>query len=132
MIALAPKHKGMYVSLGGCLSSTGKFAREELKRHIELMGVEYYKGNTEIVDKFLQLYCISENEREEAIKENQKVKDYELGLDLENAGLQIANTHLQEENERIRESIERAVSFGWDCGHYGKPCDAREYADGLK
>lgn len=47
--------------------------------------------------------------------------------------LRLTASELLEENTRLRELVGKAVSFGWDCGHYGKPCDSDEFlrANGL-
>lgn len=43
-------------------------------------------------------------------------------------------SELEAENKRLRGLVDKAVSFGWDCGHYGKPCDSNEFlrANGLE
>lgn len=60
---LAKDHTGMRISLSGVLRSNSSFAKKELLSHITLMGEEYYKGNTTIVDEFLQLYCVATDKR---------------------------------------------------------------------
>ena len=34
---------------------------------------------------------------------------------------------LELENKRLRDLIRSAVDFGWNCGHYGDPCDPDEF-----
>jgi len=68
---LAPDHTGMYVSASGLLSRQNKekglnFMRSEMLKHLELMAREYYAGNVQIVDRFLQLYRLGENKRKAA------------------------------------------------------------------
>ena len=75
-VVFAEKHTGMRICLSGVLKATGsggRYGRSELERHIELLGREYYNGNTAIVDTFLQLYCVAEKEREEAFAKNNEV-----------------------------------------------------------
>ena len=76
-VVFAENHTGMRICLSGALKATGKggsYGRSELERHIELMGREYYNGNTAIVDTFLQLYCVAENERKDALAKNNEVE----------------------------------------------------------
>ena len=76
-VVFAEKHTGMRICLSGVLKATGSggcYARSELEGHIELMGREYYNGNTAIVDTFLQLYCVAENERKDALAKNREVE----------------------------------------------------------
>lgn len=107
----ASKYTGMRICLDGALQSLGKggkFVRGELSRHIALMGAEYYKGNVAMVDTFLQLYCIAEKEREDALKltypKTIEEESFE-SLSLANAGLEIANTHLQDENNELKAKL---------------------------
>jgi hypothetical protein len=120
VVFLSKKRTGMGINLGGSLKSSSSFGRTELKKHIEIMGIEYYKGNTAIVDQFLQLYCVAEKERIDV------EFNYE-SPELKVTGLEIENTHLKNECDELRALVEKAVSYGWDCGHYGNPCDANDF-----
>lgn len=112
-VIFAKKHTGMKICLSGVLKAAGKggkYARDQLVKHIDLMGSEYYSGNTEIVDQFLQLYCITEDKREEALKKSwPKTIDEETleSLSLANCGLEIANTHLQQEINDLKQKLSK-------------------------
>ena len=43
--------------------------REELFKHLEEVAEKYYAGNVEIVDEFLQLYCLGEEARKKCKEE---------------------------------------------------------------
>ena len=71
MPIFAPDHTGMCVSASGILTRKEnnkglRFMREEMHKHLETMAKEYYAGNIEIVDQFLQLYCLGCKYRESA------------------------------------------------------------------
>jgi hypothetical protein len=73
----APDHNGIYVSASGILTRKEnnkglRFMREEMHKHLETLAEEYYSGNAQIVDAFLQLYCLGREHRK-AAKEQQEV-----------------------------------------------------------
>lgn len=63
---LAPKHNGFRIDAAGVLGrirdgSRGKdlnYMCGEMLRHLEEMATRYYAGDVQIVDEFLQLYCL--------------------------------------------------------------------------
>ena len=67
-IILAKKHTGMRISADGCLGriSSGRAAKchkvgaGDLLRHLHEMADRYYAGDAEVVDAFLQLYCLDD------------------------------------------------------------------------
>ena len=72
-VTLAPDHTGIKVDHDGLLTSAKNFLQSEnsfiseglsqLKRHLNELGQRYYAGDTKVVDEFLQLYCVAEEER---------------------------------------------------------------------
>ena len=73
-VVLSKNHTGMKISMSGVLRrKLPKVESEMIMNHLELLGKEYYSGNTAIVDEFLQLYCIAEDERKEVLKKKASV-----------------------------------------------------------
>lgn len=78
-VPLAKKHEGMMVDYSGMLRQ----ARENMKRnagwhknmleqlqgHLEILGKRFYEGDLTVVDEFLQLYCIADEDRKRVVAE---------------------------------------------------------------
>lgn len=81
-VPLAKKHQGMMVDYSGMLRQ----ARENMKRnagwhknmleqlqgHLEILGTRFYAGDLTVVDEFLQLYCVADEDRERVVAEQSK------------------------------------------------------------
>lgn len=66
MKLLAKTHEGMRVDADHILTGNGvgfKAFRSKLNEHLKELATRYYAGDITIVDEFLQLYCIGEDER---------------------------------------------------------------------
>ena len=69
----AKDHEGMKVCCEGILCRSGgdgvgdRFMRAEMFKHLEAVANEYYARNIDIVDEFLQLYCIGQDARKAAL-----------------------------------------------------------------
>ena len=65
---LAPKRNGFRISAGGVLrriqngnrGAELNYACGEMLRHLEEMATRYYAGDVQVVDEFLQLYCLDD------------------------------------------------------------------------
>jgi len=66
---LAKKYTGMMISADGILNRIKNGARPdkairyscgELYKHLKEMAERYYSGEIEVVDEFLQLYCLDD------------------------------------------------------------------------
>jgi uncharacterized iron-regulated protein len=66
-LLLAPEKKGMRVNGMRYLQQSKGTGYADMRRmmaaHLEELAREYYAGNIEVVDEFLQLYCIGESDR---------------------------------------------------------------------
>lgn len=66
-LLLAPEKKGMRVNGMRYLQQSKGTGYADMRRmmaaHLEELAREYYAGNIEAVDEFLQLYCIGESDR---------------------------------------------------------------------
>lgn len=70
---LAPDHKGMKIDFPSAVrdgieanresSPTTAFLLAQLETHLNQIGKRWYAGDQTVVDEFLQLYCIAEDER---------------------------------------------------------------------
>lgn len=75
-VILAKDHEGIRISYSGLLMQSRNSCRDkalaEMLRQLELhmteLGKRWYAGDQTVVDEFLQLYCIAENDRE-AVKQ---------------------------------------------------------------
>ena len=69
---------GMKVSMSGLLLRVAEnidhaniqypdygYSLRELLKHLQELGKRFYDGDTEVVDEFLQLYCLDENRKKE-------------------------------------------------------------------
>jgi len=80
---LAKDHTGMRVDYSGLLNQSIKdikhksSANAEMLRqllgHLEELGRRYYSGDENVVDEFLQLYCIEDNLREKLKSQNHEI-----------------------------------------------------------
>lgn len=76
-IPLAAKHQGMRVSARGLLSGNTKLykhLRSEMVDNLEEVARRYYAGDLAAVDEFLQLYCLGEEARKQAVERNGKME----------------------------------------------------------
>lgn len=81
-IPLAAKHQGIRVNARGRLTRAGRFHKfgcEEMATHLEEVARRYYSGDLAAVDEFLQLYCLGEEERKQAVERNGKMDTKEQG-----------------------------------------------------
>lgn len=70
----APNHTGMKVSYSNLLGHASSVSRDpaaskallRLQEHLQELGRRYYAGDVQVVDEFLQLYCVAPNERADA------------------------------------------------------------------
>lgn len=76
-IPLAAKHQGMRVDAGGALTSARRGSavlRRMMMGHLEQLATQFYSGDLAAVDEFLQLYCLGEEERKQAVERNGKME----------------------------------------------------------
>lgn len=81
-VPLAKKHEAMkidyrgmvYAIQNGLKPSDGinRFMITELGKHLTELGERFYNGDMKVVDEFLQLYCIANEQREEVIKQREQ------------------------------------------------------------
>lgn len=76
----APDHKGRRVSAKSILASktNTKADREDrwqLYLNLEFLAMHYYNGNTDVVDEFLQRYCLVEKMRIAAKKKDKQLHE---------------------------------------------------------
>lgn len=81
-VPLAKKHEGMMVDYSGMLRQARdnmkrnagwhKNMMTQLERHLEILGKRFYEGDLTVVDEFLQLYCIADEDRERVVAEQSK------------------------------------------------------------
>ena len=73
----APDHKGFMIDYHGLLGQAQISLKhngeaglagmlEQLKNHMTQLGELYYSGDMAVVDEFLQLYCVADEERVKA------------------------------------------------------------------
>lgn len=68
---IGDKHEGLRLNLKGVVKQKVRalrFSMAEVVRHLDLVAKEYYIGNVNIVDQFLQLYCFDEHRPKEVKK----------------------------------------------------------------
>jgi hypothetical protein len=91
----APDHKGRRVSAKSILArkTNTKADREErwqLYLNLEFLAMHYYNGNTDVVDEFLQRYCLAEKFRITAKKKDKQLFEAQAqaihDLRMENSG----------------------------------------------
>lgn len=75
----APDRIGPYVSAAGILTSKEnnkslRLLRKEMYGHLQTVAKQYYAGNTQYVDAFMQLYCLGEDERKAAKLKQEEVR----------------------------------------------------------
>lgn len=78
-VPLAKKHDSMMVDYSGLLRQarenmkrTAGFQKnmlEQLQVHLEILGKRFYEGDLTVVDEFLQLYCIADEDRKRVVTE---------------------------------------------------------------
>ena len=82
VVQLAKKHEGMRGDYSGMLgqacralkrSEPGKAEMlRQLQNHLTEMGKRFYAGDFTVVDEFLQLYCVANEDRERVVAERNK------------------------------------------------------------
>ena len=105
----APDHKGRRVSAKSILASktNTKADREErwqLYLNLEFLAMNYYSGNTDVVDEFLQRYCLAEKMRIAAKKKDKQLCEAQAqaihDLRMENSGQAALIEQLKKEEAR--------------------------------
>jgi len=74
----APDHKGRRGSAKSILASktntkADKEDRWQLYLNLEFLALHYYNGNTDVVDEFLQRYCLADKDRIAAKKKDKQL-----------------------------------------------------------
>jgi hypothetical protein len=81
-VPLTKKHEGMRVDYSGMLGQACRALKRsepgkaeilrQLQDHLTEMGKRFYAGDFTVVDEFLQLYCVANEDRERVVAERNK------------------------------------------------------------